>query len=596
MPGIFMRYQLVHEKSFKSKVARRIFWMFVLCALLPLLTISAVSFFFVGTQLKNQAYDRLRQQCKNQGLQIYDHLTAIDSQLGVAASEYCRYGFMPLVRRPYNANNREGSGLNRIFLLEPDGTGKSIMGEGEDLGPKAFEAILSSDKHQMLTAWKKEANRFPHLFIKRLLDARSPEKGFIVGEINPLYLFGIGTEGALPPEVQMEVRQLHGDVLIASLFGNEFHAAFAAAFSRNVSSGNFASTCGGKPYIGSYWSLFLRHRFGSPDWIIIFSQSRASILSPLFKFTYIFVLLLLLTFASIVLFSYRVIRRRTVPIETLKQSAGRIANGEFGHRVSIASGDEFEDLSAAFNDMSEKLKQSRTLLMQAAKMSTFGQMGAGIVHEIGQPLNAISGYAELLQLGVSPEKHRHYLETICSQTQRLTKIVSKFKIFSRSSGETFECLDILKILENTNDLMDHTLKMKSVHLKLPEAESLPPVWGDRDGLQQVFLNLIVNAVDALEEKPVGERLIAIDTHTDSDMVHVDICDNGCGIPPEHQASIFDPFFTTKSEGKGTGLGLSIISSIIHKHAGKISLSSDVGEGTRFAIALPAHCGTRAPDA
>jgi signal transduction histidine kinase len=580
-----MSYPFVHEMSFKSKVARQIFSMFVLCSLLPLLAISAVSFYFVCDQLKNQAYDRLRQQCKSQGLQIYDHLTKLDSELAIAANEYRRAGSKVLVGRPYDANNREGSGLKRIFLLKSDGTLEPIMNRCEDLRLKALKTELDRDRNRMLISWSGEDSRFPQLFMKRLLDQAHPEKGLLVGEINPLYLFGIGTEGALPPEVNMEVRQVDGVVLISSLIGAQLNIDLATTADQRALSGKLKSSYS-EAYICSYWSLFLRHRFGSPDWIIIYRQSRASILSPVFGFTYIFILLILLTFSVIVLFSTRVIRKRTVPIETLKQGAMRIANGEFGHRVAISSGDEFEELSFTFNEMSEKLKQGRDMLMQAAKMSTFGQMGAGIVHEIGQPLHAISGYAELMRMGVSPDKHQRYLETICSETQRLTKIVSKFRVFSRLSREEPKQLCIDDILENTHDLLDHSLKMKRVQLELTKNDDLPSISGDKDALQQVFLNLIVNAIDALEEKPEGARLIRIKSCADKEMVHIEISDNGCGIPPENQRLVFDPFFTTKGEDKGTGLGLAIISSIIHKHEGEISLASVVDEGTRFTISLP----------
>ena len=115
--------------------------------------------------------------------------------------------------------------------------------------------------------------------------------------------------------------------------------------------------------------------------------------------------------------------------------------------------------------------------------------------------------------------------------------------------------------------------------------------GDIDALRQVFLNLMINAVDALEEKAAEDRWIKIDSHAGDGMVQVNISDNGCGIPVEIQQAVFDPFFTTKNEDKGTGLGLSIIESIVHKHGGKIILSSVVGEGTRFTLSFPAVKGS-----
>ena len=586
-----MNYHFANQTSFNSKIARRIFSMFVFCALIPLLAISAVSFFFVSSQLKDQAYERLRQQCKSKGLQIFEHLTILEDQIAMAAGEYVQHDVMHLDMRPYDAHNREGSGFKHIFLLKPDGTKISIFDHDGNLDPTVFESLMNSDKNQILISLRNDEDCFPGLFIKRLLDPAQPGQGYIVGEVDPLYLFSIGTEGALPPEVDMEVRQLDGEVLISSIFDNEMDKNFNEIITQRALTGKHTYTFNGKQNIYSYWSLFLRHRFGHPDWVIIFSQTKASILSPFYKFSYIYVLLILLTFFSIILLSIRTIEKRTIPIETLKKGAMRIAKGEFGHPVTITSGDEFEELSKTFNEMSDKLKQGQAMLLQAAKMSTFGQMGAGIVHEIGQPLTAISGYAELMRMGLSPDKHQYYSETICSETQRLAKIIAKFRNFSRSSQEVFTQLNLNEILDNTRDLLDHNLKMKSVQLEFAKNEKLPVVSGDKDGLQQVFLNLMVNAIDALEEKPKGERSIWVKSYADIEMVRIEISDNGCGIAPQIQQSIFDPFFTTKSEDKGTGLGLSIISSIIHKHEGKITLESAVDMGTRFIISLPvSRCG------
>jgi two-component system NtrC family sensor kinase len=350
--------------------------------------------------------------------------------------------------------------------------------------------------------------------------------------------------------------------------------------------GNYESVYHQKPYINSYWSLFLRHRFGAPDWVVVLSQNRASVLLPLTRFALIFVLMTLLALFSIMLFSVHAIRKRMVPIGSLQEGAKRIADGEFGYQVAIASGDEFEALGDTFNEMSNKLKQGQSMLMQAAKMSTFGQMGAGIVHEIGQPLGAISGYVELMRMGVAADKHQRYLETIEGETRRLARIISKFRIFSRSSQDVAELLDLNTVLDNVHDLLSHNLAIKKVRMELVKDERLPPISGDKDALRQVFLNLIINACDALEEKP-GERQIKIESYAGDGAVHVAVSDNGCGIPTEIQQSIFDPFFTTKGEDKGTGLGLAVISSIVHKHNGKIQLKSVVRQGSRFTVSFPA---------
>ena len=587
-----MGKQLFDKISFKSKVARRIFSIFVFCSLVPLLTIAGVSFYYAASQLKNQAYERLRQQCKNQGYQIYEHLIQLENEIRAVGQEYLHGGLKDYVERPYNAVTREGSGYKRIFLIEPsDRIETLITNDTEEMNPIPPDLLLNSRRNEALISLKSEGERFPQLFMRLPLDPDHREKGYLVGEIHPLYLYGIGTEGALPPEVNMEVRQLDGEVLISSMVGNNLSEAFNEAYARNALSGRYKSQFNGISYINSYWSLFLRHRFGSPDWVIIFSQSGDSVMSPVFRFSYVFILLILLTFFFIVLLSLRSIRNRTVPIEILKKGAMRIANGEFGHQVTVTSRDEFEDLAETFNEMSLRLEKGQSMLLQAAKMSTFGQMAAGIVHEIGQPLSAISGYAQLMQQGLAPESHPNYLEIICREAQRMAKIISKFRVFSRASREKLQPVNLNEIVDSVSELLDHNLKIKSVRLELSKEDGIPLISGDIDALRQVFLNLMINAVDALEEKAAEDRWIKIDSHAGDGMVQVNISDNGCGIPVEIQQAVFDPFFTTKNEDKGTGLGLSIIESIVHKHGGKIILSSVVGEGTRFTLSFPAVKGS-----
>jgi signal transduction histidine kinase len=256
--------------------------------------------------------------------------------------------------------------------------------------------------------------------------------------------------------------------------------------------------------------------------------------------------------------------------------------------VDISSGDEFEGLAETFNEMSDKIKKSQAMLLQSAKMSTFGQMSAGIVHEIGQPLSAISGYAELMNMGgLSEEKQQHYFAIISQQIERLKTIISKFRIFSRSSHQVVAEVDLNRILHQTQNLLEYQLKIKMVEVRWSINRALPPILGDADGLQQVFLNLLSNAVDALE-KSKGTPTIEIKTYANDGSVHVEIADNGCGISKEIQQSVFDPFFTTKGEEKGTGLGLAITSSIVQKHNGTIQLISDADKGTTFILRFPIY--------
>ncbi len=569
-----------------SKIARRIFTMFVLCALLPLVTISSLSFFFVGRQLEHQAEQRLRQQCKNMGLLIYEHLISLENELKATSRAYSQGRLPDVTKIPYNPVTREGSGLSRIFLIAPDGRVTPIIGNADPLSVPKFNDKRQPVKSQTTISVQQSNQRYPALYLLQQVDPDRPAKGIIAAEINPLYLWNIGAEGALPPAINMSVMLAGTKTLISSLPEFKVDAALMAALKQKSFSGKFEDTHHRKTYINFYWSLFLKHHFASPEWVVIFSQSKASIMAPVSNFKYIFMLVLLLTFWVILLLSVRTIRNRIIPIETLKEGAKKIAQGEFGFQVAVSSGDELESLAQTFNEMSTGLKRGQAMLLQAAKMSTLGQMGAGVVHEIGQPLTAISNFADLLKMEVASEIGERYLSNIRQEMERLRTIISKFRTFTRVSEEVFDSIDINRVLDKTLNLLDHQLKVKRVNLERTTDDALPSVIGDMNGLQQVFLNLMTNAIDALEEKPRQERKLRIKTYADDRFVHIDIADTGCGIPEEIQQSIYDPFFTTKGEEKGTGLGLAIISSIIHKHNGEIKLISKPDEGACFTISLP----------
>lgn len=571
----------------RSKVAKKTFFTFVLCSIIPLLLISAISLLFVGRQLENEAKLRLRQQCKNKGFLIYDRLTALENDLKNIGGRHLKGYLEKLEKNPYDPIDRKGSGWRRIFLWIPDGRMINLVEHSQGLPMIKVENLVTPENDRTIIDIIHSDDISPTILLTRYLDPERPMTGFISGEIDPLYLWGIGTTGALPPEIEMSVVLDRSRILISSISDYLINAEFLEAHGRNLFSGNFESTHDGKPFVNSYWSLFLNHRFSSPDWTIIFSQSRSSIMAPVTNFKSIFFLLVLLTFWAILLLSIRSIRRRYIPIDKLKAGAVKIASGDLDYRVEVTSGDEYEDLADAFNDMSSKLKKSRAMMLQTAKMSTIGQMGAGIVHEIGQPLTAISGYAELLQMCTAPEKSRRYLGIICEETDRLREIIAKFRTFTRASDERYDKVSISEILHNTLKLMDHQFKVNNVDHELEIGDHLPTVYGDKNGLQQVFLNLINNAVDALEEKQKDERKIRIRATSNGDAVRIEIADNGCGIPEEIQQSIFDPFFTTKGEDKGTGLGLSIIGTILQKHNASIQLASDVNHGTCFTISIPA---------
>jgi two-component system, NtrC family, sensor kinase len=235
-----------------------------------------------------------------------------------------------------------------------------------------------------------------------------------------------------------------------------------------------------------------------------------------------------------------------------------------------------------FDDITDRDELERRLV-QADKLSSIGLLAAGVAHEVNTPLAVISTYAQMLAKQVSGDDQKSkLLEKIAKQTFRASEIVNSLLNFSRTSPTDFADLDLNRVIRDTSSLVDHQFHKAGVTTHLTLAEELPVVRGNSGKLQQVFLNLFINARDAM----TGGGTLTVRTWAEHGFVHVEIADTGQGIPPEHLARIYDPFFTTKGPKKGTGLGLSITYGIVQEHSGVIEVDSILGRGTRFRLEFP----------
>jgi signal transduction histidine kinase len=235
-----------------------------------------------------------------------------------------------------------------------------------------------------------------------------------------------------------------------------------------------------------------------------------------------------------------------------------------------------------FDDVTDRAELERRLV-QADKLSSIGLLAAGVAHEVNTPLAVISTYAQMLTKQVSGDEQKSkLLEKIAKQTFRASEIVNSLLNFSRTSPTDFIDVDLNRIVRETATLIEHQFQKAGVTSHWNLAHDLPLVRGNSGKLQQVFLNLFINARDAM---PAGGTL-TVRTWAEHGFAHVEIADTGQGIPPEHLARIYDPFFTTKSSKKGTGLGLSITYGIVQEHNGIIEVDSTVGRGTQFRLEFP----------
>jgi PAS domain S-box-containing protein len=226
-------------------------------------------------------------------------------------------------------------------------------------------------------------------------------------------------------------------------------------------------------------------------------------------------------------------------------------------------------------------------LSQADKLSSIGLLAAGVAHEVNTPLAVISSYAQMLSKQLQgDDKKSALLEKITRQTFRASEIVNNLLNFSRTSGTEFFSVDVNKVISDTLALLEHQFKTARIHVDNQLQRDLPPIQGNAGRLQQVFLNLFLNAKDAM----AGGGTLTVQTSNGTG-VNVVVSDTGSGIAQEHINRIYDPFFTTKTvarenQGRGTGLGLSVTYGIIQEHAGKIRVESAPGSGTAFHLEFP----------
>jgi len=302
------------------------------------------------------------------------------------------------------------------------------------------------------------------------------------------------------------------------------------------------------------------------------------------------ILILIISCAVGILLALVLASRIVHPVLLLAQGTRAIAEGDLDKRVDEDAPDEIGDLAVAFNKMAVTLKErnaelrdAESQLVQSAKLASLGTLSAGIAHELNQPLAIIRGVSQQLRMDpILTEDMKEDVILIEGQTSRMMKIIKHLRTFCRAGGYEQVEVDVNQVIESCFILIGAQLKSHDIDVRLNLSDDMPAVIGDANELEQVFINLLTNARDALDGR--AQAAINITSRVENNHAVVIFSDNGEGIPQHALRSIFDPFFTTKEAGKGTGLGLSISHSIIEKHQGTIEVASK--DGAVFTIKLP----------
>jgi signal transduction histidine kinase len=287
-----------------------------------------------------------------------------------------------------------------------------------------------------------------------------------------------------------------------------------------------------------------------------------------------------------------IVRAISRPLRRITLAAVQVANGAYGTKVDEDSNDEIGLLAESFNQMSEKmasdieqLQKLNEQLVRTEKLAAIGTLAAGVAHEVNNPLASISSLAQLAQTKQNLDAEtRETLRLINTQIARITQVTRDMLDFARVRPAAQMLIDINEILEASLRLASFDKSFQKLRLQKNLAENLPLTVVDADQIQQVFLNLLLNARDAM---PDGGEIFVVSKLVENEIV-IEITDTGTGIPPENAKHVFDPFFTTKPAGKGTGLGLAVCYGIVTAHGGKIQVQPNDKRGTKFIVSFPAN--------
>jgi len=281
------------------------------------------------------------------------------------------------------------------------------------------------------------------------------------------------------------------------------------------------------------------------------------------------------------------LNRRLVvrPVAALVAGTRRVGEGDLGTTIPVSGNHELSELAGAFNTMTQRLAETQRQLAQADKLASVGRLAAGVAHEINNPLTGVLSYASLLRKRLADDAEAaEDLDVIVRETVRCRGIIRGLLDFARPTPPARKAMDLNEVVRRAVSVVMTQLSLNQVDLSLDLAAELPVVQADGNQIQQVAVNLLLNAGDAIGD---GGGTIRVITQTGAGgSVELLVKDNGRGIPPEDLPRIFEPFYTTKGN-HGTGLGLAVSWGIVEAHGGALEVRSDAGQGTCFTLRIPA---------
>jgi putative nucleotidyltransferase with HDIG domain len=344
------------DKTFlRSKVARRIFLLFISCALLPITVLAVLSFRHVTTQLNKQSQERLQQAAKAMSMNLFERLLFLEAGMEMVAANLDSEVSSSFQPSTLEISDRLKERFEALALVMDRGKTIPLIGFVLEPPPITEEEAQHLREGKTLVTAEIRSSRAGVIFMRRLLDPANPTKGFLLGQVNDYYLWRRGEENPLPPMTELMVLDHNGGILFTSVSGPTPFPQGEVSQMVRTHAGPFEWKHGEQEYVGRYLSLYMGKEFHLPKWIVVLCESKAHVLAPMAKFKHIFPLVVLLALWVVLLLSISQIRRNLVPLERLQEGTKRIAARDFGSRVNVTSGDEFQELAESFNAMASRL-------------------------------------------------------------------------------------------------------------------------------------------------------------------------------------------------------------------------------------------------
>ena len=350
------------HKMFHSKIARRIFVLFVSCALIPILCLSIVSYIRVTKQLREQGFKLLKQSVTGYAYSVYERLIFLDTELQLMASSVNAALNDPGQISMSVFNERLKSRFKAAVVFNPVDGYVPVYKVMKDPGKLSASEIKHINAGKTAVLIKNHQGYFPQIIMVRLVDPKKQSAGYLMGEINPSYLWSIDQGDTLPPATEVSVLDTSRNLLFSSHYGKNPLLKKADLKFKNSVSGQFESANENGRYLASYRKIFLSSLFLVDEWTFVLSQSKGYVLKPMADFKKIFPAIVLLALWVVLILSSYNIRKSLVPLEILKKGTRQITMNKFDSKINLTSGDEFEELAMDFNKMASELnKQFKTL-------------------------------------------------------------------------------------------------------------------------------------------------------------------------------------------------------------------------------------------